>query len=166
MRNVTAYLRRDKMRKIALAAAVLLMAAAGTANAGTHKYTLVGADGTVYCDGLTVTTTDNLHYSGIHTGSCESGQAADGFATHIKGYVPVIDVATQYTGSTSTYTFLFSNQVLAWQLWTDESGVVTMINSGSLMKGAPPAAPHGISSSVKNANRPRAGEGLLGTSIQ
>ncbi len=122
-------------------AAGLLGLGTTAAMAKTEKFTLVGNDGTVYCDGLTLTTTDKVVYNGIHTGSCESAQPADGFATKIKGYVPVIDVATQYTGSPATYTFILSAKVGAWELLTDEGGVFTVVNYGTLAKGAPPAAP-------------------------
>jgi hypothetical protein len=130
-------------------ATALLGLGTTAAMAKTEKFTLVGSDGTVYCDGLTLTTSDNVTYAGIHTGSCESAQPADGFATHIKGYVPVVDVATQYTGSTATYTFILSAKVGAWELLTDESGVFTVVNSGTLAKGAPPAAYGAHASNVK-----------------
>jgi hypothetical protein len=147
------------MRKIALAAAVLLVA--GAASAKTYKYTLVGNTGTVYCDGLTVSTTNNVVYTGTHTGSCQSNQPADGWAARIKGYIPVIDVSTEYSDAPDVvYTFIFSTKVLAWELWTDEGGVWTEINYGSLQKGAPQGGARGIASSVKSARQAPAGQGL------
>ena len=159
---------KSTILKTALVAGVALAASAiaSSASAKTYTYTLGITGGGTYCDGFTVTTSDKLHYSGTHTGSCVPNVPADGFASRMSGYVPVVNLATLYPESTTNaYTLLFSAKALAWELWSDSGGVFTMINSGPLVPGAPPASNRPGSRPIsaaadKHPHPARAGEGL------
>jgi hypothetical protein len=159
---------KSTILKTALVAGVALAACAiaSTASAKTFRYTLGTASGGSYCDGFTVTTTDKVHYSGTHTGSCVPNVPADGFASKISGFVPIVNLATLYPESaTNAYTLLFSSKVMAWELWVDSGGVLTEINSGPLIQGAPPTGHRPGAKSIsaaqdKHPHLPRAGQGL------
>ena len=152
-------------------AAIAMGALASPAAAKTYKYTFATNSGAAYCDGITVSTTDKVHYSGTHTGSCVPNVPADGFASRIKGYVPVVNLATTNVNITNNaYAYLFSSKVMAWALFTDVGGVWTQVNSGVLLKGAPeshrPGAKTFSSASDPRPHLTRAGEGLRGASVQ
>jgi hypothetical protein len=151
--------------------AIAMGALASPASAKTFKYTFATNSGAAYCDGITVTTTDKVNYSGTHTGSCVPNVPADGFASRIKGYVPVVNLATtNVTITNNAYSYIYSSKVMAWELFTDEGGVWTAIASGRLLSGAPESHRPGTktfsSANDPHPHQPRAGEGLRGASVQ
>lgn len=135
------------MKKIALSAVALLALGASGAGAKTLTYTFATASGTPYCDGVTITTTDKVTYTGTHTGSCEGAQPADGLAVTFKGSGAVLDIATMDSGFTTPEVFLISVKKLTWSLYLDTGSGFGFLNSGSLVAGAPPAQ-HGLKSSA------------------
>ena len=128
------------MMKAALFAAAALVVGASAANASTLKYTFGTSGGGAYCDGVTLKSSDNVVYSGNHTG-CTADDAADGFGVTIKGAGHVIDVATQDSENAPgyTFTFLLSIPSKTWGLYADLGSGFELINEGVLIHGAPPA---------------------------
>ena len=128
------------MMKAALLAAAALVIGASAANAATLKYTFATSGGSPYCDGVTLTTSDNVTYSGNHTG-CTNNDAADGFAARITGLPKVIDIATQDSLNSPgyTFTFLIDKPAQTWALYADLGSGFEEFNAGVLVKGVPPA---------------------------
>jgi hypothetical protein len=119
-------------------AAIAVGALASPAAAKTLKYTFGTASGAAYCDGLTLTTTNNSTYGGTHTGSCVNPDPAGGYMVKVNGG-PNLDIATTYSAtSTSAYTFFLYLKGNVWFLYQTIDGVFQQTNSGVLIKGAPP----------------------------
>jgi hypothetical protein len=139
------------VKTVLLASAALAMGAiASSASAKTLNYTLGISGGGSYCDGLSLTSSDNgIIWSGTHTGSCQNGDPAGGLAVKVKhNSTPYLDIATTYTvDGPSAYTFFLNIPSATWFLYTVSGGVFEEINSGPLLNGVPPAE-HGLKSSL------------------
>jgi hypothetical protein len=130
------------LKTVLLATATLAMGAmATTTQAKALKYTFGTTYGGSYCDGVTLTTSDKVTYSGTHTGSClDSTNYAGGFATTIKGTGKFIDVSTTDNLDLPGYaiTFLLDTKAGTWFLYTNIGSGFELFNEGVLIKGAPP----------------------------
>ena len=128
------------MMKAALLAAAALVVGASAANAKSVKVTFATSSGSPYCDGLTLKSSDNVIYSGIHSGSCEAADSAGGFALKL-GTEKILDIATTDTQNAPglTLTFLLDTKAAVWALYSDVGSGFQALNSGVLLPGAPPA---------------------------
>jgi hypothetical protein len=143
---------KSKLLKATLFATAALamgaMATATQAKTTTLTYTFGTAYGGEYCDGITLTSSDKVTYSGTHTGSClDSTNYAGGFASKIK-----VDSAKTYVNASTTdnldlpgyaITFLLDVKGSEWYLYTNIGSGFELFNEGVLIKGAPPVGKHG-----------------------
>jgi hypothetical protein len=120
-------------------AAIAIATLASPVMATTLRYTFANATGTPYCDGLTLTTTNNIVYGGTHTGSCVNPDPAGGYKVKVNGGNN-LDIATTYSATdTVAYTFFLYLPGNEWFLYKTVGGVFQQTNSGILLRGAPPA---------------------------
>jgi hypothetical protein len=123
-------------------AAIALGALASPVMAKTLTYTFGNASGGAYCDGITLTqaTVGHPTWGGTHTG-CTNSDPAGGYSVYVNGGAN-LDIATTdtLTGATQAYTFFLNLKQQYWYLYDTTSGVFAQINSGPLIRGAPPAA--------------------------
>ena len=131
-------------------AALAVGVAASPSVAKTYKFTFGTPTGGEFCDGLTISTTDKLTYSGNHTGTCEgTAQYAGGFATKIKGDGKFIDISTTDLGTPGyALTFLLDLKASTWFLYVNQGFAFQLVNEGILIKGAPRNSKRGVRSSV------------------
>jgi hypothetical protein len=120
---------------IAGAVAIAAGALAAPVSAATLRYTFGTVSGGVYCDGLTLTTTDRQTYTGEHTG-CGGDVPADGRRVHGHGGSH-LNVKTTSPGDDTVFTFFLYLRQKQWVLYVNINGVREEINSGVLIKGAP-----------------------------
>ena len=127
--------------KLALTA-LLVLASATAVEAKTIKYTFGISGGGTYCDGLTLTQ-NGVSWGGTHTGSCivDQDQAGGLEIKVIGGSTKYLDIATSQEAEApgTVETFFLDLKGQAWYLYETTGGAYTLINSGPLIKGAPPA---------------------------
>jgi len=136
-------MKTEILKAIAVAAATITVGAlASPVMAKTLTYTFGTVSGGAYCDGLTLTqaTVGHPTWGGTHTG-CTNNDPAGGYNVKVNGG-PNLDIATTDTlsGATQAYTFFLNLKQQYWYLYDTSGGVFAQINSGPLIKGAPPAA--------------------------
>lgn len=121
-------------------AAIALGALASPAMAKTLTYTFGVTGGGAHCDGLTLTqaTVGHPTWGGTHTG-CTNNDPAGGYNVRVNGG-PNLDIATTNTtiGSEAMTYFLNLKQQF-WYLYEVDGGDFQQIDSGPLLRGAPPA---------------------------
>lgn len=125
-------------------AAALLIGGIAPAYAGMVKYTFVESNGTVTCNGITLTETSTTAV-GENTG-CSDPDYAGGFAGKLVRLEGDTDkqwviTTTQMTSNPGyVYVFVLDQKALTYQLWQeDTTNAVTfqLLNGGSLKKGVP-----------------------------
>ena len=141
----------------ALATAILAIGAYASPAAAFPKnlaYTFGTTSGSSYCDGLTLTSTDKLAYYGFHVNDdcAGSNDPAEGLVVRLGGH-KVIEVITGVASQYPNLAFVFyiDPTALTWDLYINEyyldgTSDYIEINSGNLIKGAPPAGRGGQSS--------------------
>lgn len=124
-------------------AAIAIGALVSPAMAKTLKYTFGTVSGGAYCEGLTLTqaTVGHPTWGGTFTG-CTNQDPAGGYDVKVNGGMN-LDIATTDSlnnPSAGAFTFFLNLKQQYWYLYDTSGGVFAQINSGPLIKGAPPAA--------------------------
>jgi hypothetical protein len=143
---------KSKILKAALlaTAALSIGAFASSTQAKSYDYSFGTPYGGEYCDGLTLTSTDKVIYSGLHSGTCEgSSQYAGGFAASIKKTVKGIDISTtDYFLPGYALTFLVDPKGSTWAVYGNIGGGFEFLNSGPLITDQAKVTKHLKKSSV------------------
>ena len=121
-------------------AAIALGALASPVMAKTLTYTFGISGGGTHCDGVTLTqaTVGHPTWGGTHTG-CTNNDPAGGYDVKVNGGAN-LDIATTNTlDGPYEMTFFLNLKQQFWYLYEVEGGDFQQIDSGPLIKGAPPA---------------------------
>jgi hypothetical protein len=145
---------KSKILKAALlASAALAMGAMATSTqAKSYDYNFGTPYGGEYCDGLTLTSSDKIIYSGLHSGTCEgSSQYAGGFAGSEKKTAKGINISTTDAFLPGyAITFLVDTKAVTWAVYGNLGDGFEFLNSGPLIVDSPKNKHLGKSSVYKN----------------
>lgn len=140
------------MKTSFMMAAAFLLAGSGAAWASHVDYTFADGDGVPYCDGISLDISDGLAV-GVHTNGaqCKEGDYAGGLQGKWGGWKgKTYMVTTTDPNLANTVEMYVINQGnMTWSVYdmdTVDNSPFSLVNSGILLKGTPPAhATHALS---------------------
>ena len=120
-------------------AAIAVGALASPVMAKTLTYTFGISGGGAHCDGLTLTqaTTGHPTWGGTHTG-CANNDPAGGYDVKVNGGANLDIATTNTTIGPNAITFFLNLKQQFWYAYEVVGGVFQQVDSGPLIKGAPP----------------------------
>jgi hypothetical protein len=128
-------------------ASLFVLASAGGASAAMNvDYTFANSVGAPFCDGVKLNETGLVTgtASGIHTGTCVSGDYAGGVLVHIPATTNKIWVISSTDATNApgvVYVYVLDQKALTWTGYAEQTGTLTFqqVRHGMLLVGTPPA---------------------------